>query len=100
MPVLAAGILDGKTVTALIPMLPSMRRTAPGTNWIKRRWAQDGKIWTTGSLLNGLDMVAAFGRQTWRGRDRDSLVDHMIQVGYWLERDVDYADALGRTSRL
>jgi hypothetical protein len=51
-------------------------------------------------LLNGLDMVAAFGRQTWRGRDRDSLVDHMIQVGYWLERDVDYADALGRTSRL
>lgn len=61
MPVLAAGLLEGKTVTAPIPMLAVMWRAARGTNWIKRRWAQDGKIWTKGSLLNGLDMVAAFG---------------------------------------
>ncbi|KAJ5875466.1 class I glutamine amidotransferase-like protein [Penicillium subrubescens] len=100
MPVLAAGILEGKTVTGPIPMLPMMRRTAPGTNWIKRRWAQDGKIWTTGSLLNGMDMVAAFGRQTWGGKDKNTLVDNMIQVGYWPERDVNYADVGRPTSRL
>ncbi|KAJ5355267.1 DJ-1/PfpI family protein [Penicillium cataractarum] len=97
LPVLAAGILEGKTVTAPIPMLPMMRQTAPGTNWIKRRWAQDGKIWTSGSLLNGMDMVAAFGRHTWGGKG--TLVDHMIQVGYWPERDVNYAEVT-RTSKL
>ena len=96
LPVLAAGILEGKTLTAPIPMLPMMRQAAPGIKWVTRRWAQDGKVWTTGSLLNGMDMMAAFGRHTWGGKD--SLVDHMIRVGYWPERDVDYADV--RTSRL
>lgn len=72
---------------------------APSTNWIKRRWTQDEKLWTSGSLLNGMDMMAAFGRETWGGKD--SLVDHMIRVGYWPERDVSYADAGAvRTSRL
>jgi hypothetical protein len=46
-----------------------------------------------------MDMMAAFGRETWGGKDR--LVDHMIRVGYWPERNVDYADAGAvRASRL
>jgi hypothetical protein len=39
------------------------------------------------------------GRQTWGGKDKNTLVDNMIQVGYWPEREVNYAD-VGPTSRL
>lgn len=51
----AAGLLRGKTATAPRVFLESVRKDSPETNWIDRRWARDGKIWTSGTLLNGLD---------------------------------------------
>ncbi|RAL08919.1 uncharacterized protein BO97DRAFT_472823 [Aspergillus homomorphus CBS 101889] len=92
-PALAAGILEGQTATGPRFMLPRLRQESPGTNWVEKRYvcSDSGKLWSTGTLLNGLDMVAAFGRSVWGGEG--SLVDNMIKKGYFPERDVDYKEA-------
>ncbi|KAJ6079648.1 hypothetical protein N7467_009401 [Penicillium canescens] len=89
-PALVAGLLEGKTATAPRPFLATMKQSAPGVNWIQKRYVRDGKIWTTGSLLNGFDMVAAFGRESWGGEG--TVVDVLTQEGGWPDRDVDYKD--------
>ncbi|KAL4929726.1 class I glutamine amidotransferase-like protein [Aspergillus undulatus] len=88
-PVLSAGLLEGKTATAPRQLLPMLRGTAPGTNWVDKRYVNDGKVWTTGVLLNGLDMVVAFARSVWGGK---GLVEMAAAFGNWPERDVEYRD--------
>lgn len=55
-----AGLLKGKTATAPRVILHQLREESPETNWIEQRWARDGKMWTSGILLNGLDLMMAF----------------------------------------
>lgn len=93
LPVLSAGLLQGKSATGPKLMLPLMKGNAPGTEWVEKRWCRDGKIWTSGALLNGFDMVTAFARHTMGGEG--SLVDYMIELGAWPDRDVSYADVNG-----
>jgi transcriptional regulator GlxA family with amidase domain len=87
---LAAGLLEGKTATAPRPVLAMLKQSAPGVNWIQKRYVRDGKIWTTGSLLNGFDMVAAFGRENWGGEG--TVLDALTSEAAWPDRDVDYKD--------
>ncbi|GLA38493.1 hypothetical protein AnigIFM63309_005790 [Aspergillus niger] len=93
---LATGILEGKTATGPLSFLPLFRQMSPGTNWVEKRWVRDGKIWTTGTLLNGLDMIAAFGREVWGGEG--SLVEHVLRTGYFPSRNVDYEDEVSEKS--
>ncbi|KAH6897384.1 class I glutamine amidotransferase-like protein [Thelonectria olida] len=88
---LKAGILEGKTATAPLPLITSLREQAPGTNWVEKRWVRDGKLWTSGALLNGLDLMRNFCLETWGGEE-GSLVDRMLRFGAWPVRDVDYKD--------
>ncbi|KAL2811569.1 class I glutamine amidotransferase-like protein [Aspergillus granulosus] len=90
-PVLCAGLLEGKTATAPRLFLPMFKEKAPGVNWVDKRYVNDGKIWTTGVLLNGMDMIAAFGRSVW-----GETVDKLITDGSWPERDVEYRDDDGK----
>ncbi|KAH7040081.1 class I glutamine amidotransferase-like protein [Microdochium trichocladiopsis] len=96
MPALQAGLLQGKTVTAPREMLPELRKQAPDVDWVSKRWANDGKVWTSGALLNGLDMMVAFAQHTWGNKAADGkpleLIAHMIKMGGWPVRDVDYKD--------
>lgn len=87
---LKAGVLAGKTATAPAPMLSMMRELAPSTAWVERRWARDGKLWTSGTLLNGLDLMVAFATEYWGGPG--SLMDHMIAMGGWPKRSVEFKD--------
>ncbi|KAL4918405.1 hypothetical protein BDW62DRAFT_200785 [Aspergillus aurantiobrunneus] len=97
-PALSAGLLEGKTATAPRFLLPYLRETVPTTNWVEKRYFSDGKIWTTGILLNGLDMVASFGKSVWGEREGEGEGDHdalgvmSTPAGSWPERDVDYRD--------
>jgi transcriptional regulator GlxA family with amidase domain len=87
---LKAGILEGKTATAPLPLIPSLREQAPGTNWLEKRWVRDGKLWTSGALLNGLDLMRNFCLETWGGEK--TLANYMVKFGAWPVRDVDYKD--------
>ncbi|KAM0285816.1 hypothetical protein ACHAQH_001278 [Verticillium albo-atrum] len=70
---LQAGVLDGRTVTAPRFALEQLRKTSPSSTWLEKRWVRDGKLWTSGALLNGADMVYAFVHEYW-GREEGSLV--------------------------
>jgi hypothetical protein len=87
---LQAGLLKGKTATGPRIMLEQLRKDHPEVQWVAKRWANDGKIWTSGALLNGTDMTRAFALQTWGGEG--SLAEFGMQLGGYPDRDVDYAD--------
>ena len=89
---LKAGILGGKTVTAPFGIIPSLQQQHPGTNWVGKRWQRDGKLWTSGASLNGLDLMRAFCSETW-GNGSGDLIDKMGKMGAWPVRDVDFNDA-------
>ena len=93
MPALAAGVLEGKTCAAPRLMLEDLRKQAPGTKWVEKRFVQDGKVWTSGALLNGLDMMRAFALHTWANTGAYGLFEGLLQIGHFPLRDVDYKDA-------
>ncbi|KAM4057556.1 DJ-1/PfpI family protein [Hirsutella rhossiliensis] len=88
---LRAGILEGKTATAPRFMLKELRQKATGTQWVERRWARDGKLWTSGTLLNGLDLMTSFIQATWPSGE-GSLVDYTMKMCAWPNRDPEYKD--------
>ncbi|KIW19678.1 hypothetical protein PV08_00252 [Exophiala spinifera] len=88
---LDAGVLKGKSATCPRFLLPYARKTAPDTKWEEKRWQRDGKLWTSGALLNGLDLIRAFGKEMWGGEG--SLVNYWLEMGHFPERDVNYGDA-------
>lgn len=61
-PLLYTGLLSGKRVTGPLRMIPLLEKQAPDAEWTIKRWVTDdsGKLWTSGSVSNGLDMMAAF----------------------------------------
>ncbi|KAI1075218.1 class I glutamine amidotransferase-like protein [Whalleya microplaca] len=87
---LKAGILEGKTATAPRFWLPVLRQQAPGTDWVEKRWARDGKLWSSGALLNGLDLMKAFVTEFWGGEG--TLAEFLARMCAWPIRDVDYKD--------
>lgn len=86
-----AGLLEGKTVTGPRFILDQLRQMSPGVNWVEKRWAQDGKLWTSGALLNGTDMMKNFVDHIW-GSSRESLVERAVKIGSWPDREVGYKD--------
>ena len=62
-PVLFSGILENKTATAPRKLLGPLREQSPGVKWAEKRWARDGNVWTSGAVLNGQEMMAAFMRE-------------------------------------
>ena len=85
-----AGIFQGKSATGPRMMLDSLREKNPGVDWQEKRWVRDGKLWSSGTLLNGLDLMHAFCTETWGGEG--SLVEFHMNLTSWPRRDVDYKD--------
>lgn len=91
---LEAGILDGKTAALPRMTFDMMKTAAPHVNWVDKRWARDGKIWTSSTLLNGTDLIRAFATEYWGGRN--GLVETLLDAGNWPVRDVDFKDYQGK----
>ncbi|KAI3336513.1 class I glutamine amidotransferase-like protein [Xylariaceae sp. AK1471] len=89
-----AGILDGKTATGPSVILDMYRQESPAVNWVEKRWVRDGKLWTSGALLNGTDMMNNFVKHYWGGPPTDVAVDYLLKLGAWPDRDVDYKDVV------
>ncbi|TQN67152.1 Isonitrile hydratase [Colletotrichum shisoi] len=93
MPPLEAGILAGKTATGPRLVIGALRERAPAVNWVETRWAHDGKLWTSSSLLNGTDMMRAFVEATWGGKS--GMFEALLDIGGFPARDVDFKDFKG-----
>ncbi|KXH62101.1 hypothetical protein CSAL01_09825 [Colletotrichum salicis] len=94
-PLLEAGILAGKTVTCPRMMVDIMKKNVPVADWVETRWAHDGKLWTSSSLLNGTDMMRAFAEHTWGGKSKTGWVEAVLDLGGYPVRDVDFKDFEG-----
>ena len=88
-----AGIFKDKTVTAPRFFLDVLRQQHPLTTWVEKRWHRDGKLWTSGALLNGLDLMKAFAEHTWASRVE--LIGAVIDLDSWPVRDINYKDEVG-----
>lgn len=88
---LQSGILKGKTATSPRPFIEHLRQSNPEVNWVTKRWAHDGKIRTSGALLNGTDMTKAFAEETWGGEE-DDYIGMLLRLGGYPCRDINYED--------
>lgn len=84
-PAQLAGVLAGKTATAPRPFVSMLQKEDPRTIWVERRWVQDGKTWTSGALLNGLDAMRQFMLQHW-----PELSAICTSLGGWPVRENEY----------
>ncbi|GKT42794.1 uncharacterized protein ColSpa_02975 [Colletotrichum spaethianum] len=92
-PPMEAGILTGKTATGPRPIIGAMKEKVPFVNWVEKRWAHDGKLWTSSTLLNGTDMIRAFAETTWGGKS--GMIEALLDAGGYPVRDVDFKDSKG-----
>lgn len=101
LPALQAGLLEGKRATAPRPMIEYLRQTAPGTEWTERRWEVDesGKMWTSGTLLNGTDMIREWAGRTFGTDMRKDLMAVLLEFGGWPVRDVSFGDDEARFAK-
>jgi transcriptional regulator GlxA family with amidase domain len=86
---LEAGILVGKTATAPKFLIDRLKKDDPRTNWMEKRYVKDGKLWTSGALFNGVDLMRAFILDTW-GKERKEMVELCLELGSVPVRSVDY----------
>lgn len=77
-----AGVLDGLSATGPRTLVPLLKQIAPKAEWTEKRWETDatGKVWTSGGVANGQDMLAGFIRKAY-AREVAELVCTMADVG-------------------
>jgi len=81
-PLVQTGLLDGKIATCPRGLLPVLQQAHPGVQWQDRRWAtaDGGKLWMSGGVTNGLDMISAFVK-TQYAPEVAALVCEVAEVG-------------------
>ena len=84
-----SGLLSGKTATAPRILLPMFRKSHPDVKWVEQRWANDGNVWTSGLVTNGIDMVMAFIK-----KEYPELAPFVCEVGDVAERSGSYEKPL------
>lgn len=84
LPAQLAGVLAGHTATAPRFMLPMLQQDTR-TKWVEKRAYRDGKLWTSGALLNGLDLMREFATFYW-----PELAKLCVPLGGWPERSLEY----------
>lgn len=87
---LQAGILHGCRATAPRMMLQQLKKDTKGVDWTEKRWEHDHKLWTTGALLNGLDMMKAFAEEVLGGKEKGTLMNVLLDIGAWPIRSMVY----------
>lgn len=94
--VAASGILDGKVGTGPIGLVPTLRKLFPEVKWNDtRRWERNaaegaaGQVWSSGSVLDGIDEAAAFVREHFAA----DIAEPMIYMASVPERPVEYSKA-------
>ncbi|KAJ4159551.1 uncharacterized protein LMH87_008449 [Akanthomyces muscarius] len=73
--------------------LDGFKAVTPNTTWVDKRWVQDGKLWTSGTLLNGLDVVSAFIQHTWPSGE-GTLTDVIMKMAAWPTGSDSYDDTV------
>ncbi|KAF2258932.1 class I glutamine amidotransferase-like protein [Lojkania enalia] len=80
-----AGVLDGKHCTC--PRgIDHFQKEFPKALFKDKRWVRDGRLWTSGGISNGLDLIAAYIKYRWPG----PLPDTVLKMADVEPRGQDY----------
>lgn len=77
---LHAGLLKDTHATAPRLLLEGLKKDFPDVKWEDKRWTHDGKTWTSGAILNGLEMMSEFMKDKW-GAEEGGLVNTVLAIG-------------------
>ncbi|KAL8836776.1 MAG: hypothetical protein Q9176_006099 [Flavoplaca citrina] len=87
-PALYSGVLDGKTVTAPRGLLPMLKEEKPDVKWVEKRWVRDGKVWSSGAVANGMDMMACFMKEEFK--EQGALTEMALGIADFARRGEAY----------
>ncbi|KAL8730288.1 MAG: hypothetical protein Q9166_004171 [cf. Caloplaca sp. 2 TL-2023] len=87
-PALYSGIFDGKAATAPQGLLPMLKEEKPDVKWVEKRWVRDGKVWSSGAVANGQEMMAAFMREKFR--EQKEITETMLGMADFVKRGEVY----------
>ncbi|KAL8659908.1 MAG: hypothetical protein Q9226_000202 [Calogaya cf. arnoldii] len=87
-PALYSGIFDGKTATAPKGLLPMLKEEKPDVKWVEKRWVRDGKLWSSGAISNGMDLMANFMREEFE--EQRELTEMMMGMADFVMRGEDF----------
>jgi transcriptional regulator GlxA family with amidase domain len=85
---LHAGLLRNTRATAPRGLLHSLKGF-PDVQWEERRWVRDGKMWSSGAVMNGFEMMGEFMRERWGGEE-GGLVDVVLKAADVMKRGREY----------
>ncbi|KAL9013715.1 MAG: hypothetical protein Q9173_001596 [Seirophora scorigena] len=88
LPALHSGVIDGKAATAPRGMLAGLKEEAPQVEWTEKRWVRDGKLWSSGAVANGQEMMAAFMREEFK--DKKDAVELVLMMSDVSVRGEEY----------
>ncbi|PSN72221.1 ThiJ/PfpI family protein [Corynespora cassiicola Philippines] len=69
-----AGVLDGKVATGTRGVMDLLEKEFPKVKWVDKRYVRDGRVWTSGGITNGMDLVAVYMREKWPGVVSDVVI--------------------------
>ncbi|KAI4278260.1 MAG: hypothetical protein LQ337_001141 [Flavoplaca oasis] len=87
-PALYSGVLDGKTATAPRGLLPMLKEEKPDVKWVEKRWVRDGKVWSSGAVANGMDMMACFMKEEFK--EQGALTEMAMGMADFVRRGEAY----------
>ncbi|KAL9614338.1 MAG: hypothetical protein Q9167_001141 [Letrouitia subvulpina] len=85
-PALYSGIFDGKVATAPRELLPELAKEAPQVKWAEKRFTRDGKLWTSGSVANGQQLMIAYVREKYP----KEIVEMTLKLSDMADRGQDF----------
>ncbi|KAI9286068.1 class I glutamine amidotransferase-like protein [Umbelopsis sp. AD052] len=85
----ATGLLDGKKATTNKWWFKEVTSGRPQVNWVqKARWVHEGRYWTSSGISAGMDVVAAYIRETF-GEQIGELIPDILEYTPELNPDND-----------
>lgn len=94
---LHAGLLHNVRSTAPRGLLENLKKEHKDVKWEEKRWVRDGKMWSSGAIMNGFEMMGEFMRERWggvggekEGKGEGALVGFVKEMSDFPRRGVDY----------
>ena len=65
-----------------------LKEEKPEVKWVEKRWVRDGKVWSSGAVANGVELMASFMREEFA--EQRELTEILLGVADFAQRGEFY----------